>query len=168
MIEQDDDILADGCCYPVKVIAEERDGSARAIAVEVKNLDYLDITKAKTEYIEGEIFELSDWQIIAYYDDGEQKDVTSLVSISGIDLSQPLEAGNKTIIISYTDYGTTLEELYNITIKKVLTDITISGPLTVGATLQTNLNGTASYQWTSINLHKEGLVKKIVVKIPIN
>ena len=78
-------------------------------------LEGISIQKApeKTTYTEGETFNPKGMEVEAKFSDGTTKDVTGEISYS----EEPLKAGDKEIIISYTYEGITKEAAQGITVK---------------------------------------------------
>ncbi len=111
-----------------------------------KSVSRIEVTNAnKTEYFTDDT-EFVTPTVVAYYDNATSEDVTNKVTLSGNDLTT---AGAKTVTVSYTENGVTVETTYNINVtQSLLTGISVSNPNTVfyeGDTFEFGGKCTATY-----------------------
>ena len=141
----------DGEKYLVTVIACDRYDNARAIVIGGLLPEKLIVNDyGKTEYIQGEMLDLSDLSISCQYQNGSTKDVTEQVIIADIDETTPLKAGNYNYKVSYTENGTTIKTTIAIKVTIPLESISVSGDLAVGSTLVPEVlpeNASVYYEW---------------------
>ena len=77
----------------------------------------------KTEFVYGEKFDVSGLIVTAHYNSGSEKVVTP-TSVTGYDMHK---IGKQIITVSYEENGKIVQKTYEITVKIVLSDISISG-----------------------------------------
>lgn len=99
------------------------DGTTKStsFSVHIRALKAIEITKPeKTTYELNDSLSLTGFKVVAKYDDGTTRDVTSKVKTSGFSSSK---SGSYTVTVTYTE-GTTMTGSFNVTIKGnlVITD----------------------------------------------
>lgn len=81
---------------------------------------------SKINYKHGETLSLSGLEVVAVYNTGDTKDISSSISSNPINGSTLSTVGDNTITISYTENEVTKNTTFSITVKDVLSSIAIT------------------------------------------
>ena len=163
----------DGASFVATIEVKYTSGGSST--VEPAKLSTIEVNQPTTSYFVGDTFVKP--TIVAYYDDGSSKTVTSLATFSGYNMSA---VGNQTITVSYTEDNITKTTQYQIEVKeKVIpvvdevvsvsldkTSLTLDeggDPVKLNATVKVNGNPQYTLSWNSSNeevasVSKDGLV----------